>query len=129
MRDGRHVTDRRAKCDERPRRAVRRSVPAPAPSSAALREASHVALGAALDEGELRSAVGAGANEVLRGPGALTGGPLRSGGARPGGRRSGRPRAAQRGPLGALLLLPPFRYRDAACVAARDALAGPSAAR
>src|SRR2546430_14283590 len=83
-RDSRHRHDRRAECDERPRRAVRRAAPAPAPTSAALREATHVALGAALDEGELRSAVGAGANEVLRGPGALTGGPPRCRGAPPG---------------------------------------------
>src|SRR3989475_10461343 len=107
MRDGRHVTDRRAKCDERPRRAVRRSVPAPAPTSAALREATHVALGAALDEGELRSAVGAGANEVLRGPGALTGGPLRSRDPPLARSRRGRRPAAQQGLPGAPLLLPP----------------------
>src|SRR5438132_6403198 len=97
-------------------------------SSAALREATHVALGAALDEGELRSAVGAGANEVLRGPGALTGGPLGSGDARLDGSRSGRHRAAQEVLLDALLLLHPFLDRDPDRVGNREHFVRPEPA-
>src|SRR2546429_1797058 len=101
-----------------------RAPPAPPPqdgalttaptTSPALREAAHVALGAALDEGELRSAIGAGADEVVcgTGPPALTRRPLGAGDAPLDGSRSRWHRATQQILLDALLLLHPFLDRD-----------------
>src|SRR5436309_2039470 len=82
-------------------------------TSPALREAAHVALGAALDEGELRSAIGAGADEVVcgTGPPALTRRPLGAGDAPLDGSRSRWHRATQQILLDALLLLHPFLNR------------------
>src|SRR5207247_2495943 len=91
-----------------------------AATSPALREAAHVALGAALDERELRSAVGAGADEVLRGTSPLADRRVGSGDARRDGSWNGRHRAAQEVLLDALLLLHPFLDRDADRVGDRE---------
>src|SRR5205809_7997065 len=91
-----------------------------AATSPALREAAHVALGAALDERELRSAVGACADEVLRATSPLADRRVRSGDARRDGCRNGRHRAAQEVLLDALLLLHPFIDPDADRVGARE---------
>src|SRR5207249_11456203 len=68
------------------------------------------------------------ANEVLRGPGALPGGPLGSGDARLDGSRSGRHRAAQEVLLDALLLLHPFLDRDPDRVGDREYFVRPEPA-
>src|SRR5256885_16823202 len=95
----------------------------------ALREPAHVALGAALDERELRAAVGTRADEVLRGARLppLAGRPCRCGNARLHGSRRGRPRAAQEVLLDALLLLHPFFDRDADRVGHREHFVRPEA--
>src|SRR5216117_2164667 len=99
-----------------------------AATSSALREAAHVALGAALDERELRSAVGAGADEVLRGTSPLADRRVGSGDARRDGSRNGRHRAAQEVLLDALLLLHPFLDRDADRVGDREYFVRPEPA-
>src|SRR5207245_6805475 len=144
--DSRHTHGTRAKCDEGPRRVVSRAArhpSVPPSSSAALRKPAHVALGAALDERELRSAVGTGTDEILlRAAGAKRGGGFRpslstdrlahrscGGGpprpARPPRSPGPRPSPAQQILLDSLLLLHPFLDRDTDRVGDREHLVRP----